>query len=295
MTSLPTAQIPGVYHRRLGDVIVTALSDGYVDMGYAIFRDLPEEEVRALLAREHRTSPPRISINAFALRWGGRTVLIDCGSQDIMGPTCGRLPDNLAAAGIAPEDVGTVLLTHVHPDHSNGLTEVATGRRLFPNAEVVVHAEEVRHWFDDEAMARADERQKRRYFRAGRDQLGPYLAGHLRTFDRESEVLPGVTAVPCVGHTPGHSGYIVSSGGESMIVWGDTVHVPEIQIARPEATMSFDTYPEVAARSRLRTLERCIAEDLLIGGMHVHFPGLAYLRRENGRYELTAEQWAHTL
>src|SRR5262249_26977419 len=129
MKSLPSSQVAGVYHRRLGEVLVTGLSDGYVDMGYTIFRNIPEEEIKDILARDHRTSPPRISVNAFALRFGGRTYLIDCGSADIMGPTCGHLPANLAAAGIDPGSVDGVLLTHVHPDHSNGLTEVATGNR----------------------------------------------------------------------------------------------------------------------------------------------------------------------
>jgi glyoxylase-like metal-dependent hydrolase (beta-lactamase superfamily II) len=295
MSGVEFKQVPAVYHRRLGDVLVTGLSDGYMDMGYEIFRNIPEDEVRAILAHDGRISPPRISINAFALRFGGKTYLVDCGSQDIMGPTCGRLPENLEAAGIAPEAVDGVLLTHVHPDHSNGLTEVATGRRLFPNAEVIVHQTEIDHWFNDAEMEAADERKRRRYFQAGRTQLTPYMqAGRVRTFS-EGEVLPGVTAVPCPGHTPGHVSYIVTSGGESMIIWGDTVHVPEIQLARPEVAMQFDWDPEMAVRSRQEILDLVIADDLLVAGMHVHFPGFARMFREDGRYRLVAEQWAFTL
>lgn len=292
MKSLPSSQVAGVYHRRLGDVLVTGLSDGYVDMGYTIFRNIPEEQIKDILARDHRTSPPRISVNAFALRFGGRTYLIDCGSADIMGPTCGRLPANLAAAGIDPDSVNGVLLTHVHPDHSNGLTEVATGNRLFPNAEVLVHEDEINHWFNDEMMAKAAERPRRRYFEAGRTQLKPYMAAdRVRTF-RKGEVLPGVTAIPIPGHTPGHTAYVVSSGREALIVWGDTVHVPEIQVARPEVTMEFDSNPEAAATARQMIFDMVVSDDMLIGGMHLHFPGLGRMRREAGRFELTAEQWA---
>ena len=287
-----TRQIAGVYHRKVGDVLVTGLSDGYVDMGYGIFRNIPEEETKAILAREHRISPPRISVNAFALQMNGRTYLIDCGSADIMGPTCGHLPANLAATGIDPASVDGVLLTHVHPDHSNGLSDVATGARLFPNAEVIVHENEINHWFNDELMAKAAERPRRRYFEAGRNQLKPYMAAdRVRTF-RNGEVLPGVTAIPIAGHTPGHTAYVIASGGQTLIVWGDTVHVPEIQVARPEVTMEFDSDPQAAAAARQRVFDMVVSEDMLVGGMHLHFPGFGHMRREAGRYSLVAEQWA---
>jgi glyoxylase-like metal-dependent hydrolase (beta-lactamase superfamily II) len=290
--TLPRTQIAGVYHRKIGDVLVTGLSDGYVDMGYSIFRNIPEEETKAILARDHRIAPPRISVNAFALRMNGRIYLIDCGSADIMGPTCGRLPANVAATGIDPASVDGVLLTHVHPDHSNGLTDVATGARLFPNAEVIVHENEINHWFNDELMAKAAERPRRRYFEAGRTQLKPYMAAdRVRTF-RKGEVLPGVTAIPIAGHTPGHTAYVIASGGQSLIVWGDTVHVPEIQVARPEVTMEFDSDPQAAAATRQMVFDMVVSDDMLIGGMHLHFPGFGHMRREAGRYSLVAEQWA---
>lgn len=295
MSTMPVSQVPAIYHRKLGDVLVTGLSDGYVDMGYGIFRNIPEDETKAILARERRTSPPRISVNAFVLRFAGRTYLVDCGSADSMGPTCGRLPANLAAAGIDPASVDGVLLTHVHPDHSNGLTNAADGVRLFPNAEVIVHENELSHWFNDEMMAKADERPRRRYFQAGRTQLSPYIAAdRVRTF-RNGEILPGVTAIPIPGHTPGHTAYVVASGGESMIIWGDTVHVPEIQVARPEVTMEFDSDPEAAAVARQMVFDMVVADDMLVGGMHLHFPGFGRMRREAGRYALVAEQWAFTV
>jgi hypothetical protein len=90
MSTMPVSQVPAIYHRKLGDVLVTGLSDGYVDMGYGIFRNIPQDETKAILARERRTSPPRISVNAFVLRFAGRTYLVDCGSADSMGPSTRR-------------------------------------------------------------------------------------------------------------------------------------------------------------------------------------------------------------
>jgi glyoxylase-like metal-dependent hydrolase (beta-lactamase superfamily II) len=293
--TIPTAQAPGVYHRRVGDVLVTALLDGYLNMSLEGFPDISMEDARALLARESRADPPRVSVNVFALRWPHRTVLVDCGSQHMMGPIGGWLPENLRHAGIAPEEVSSVLLTHVHPDHSAGLTDAETGDRLFPNAEIVVHENEIGHWFDDAAMAKADERQQERFFREGRRQIGPYMKDRMRLFSHECEVAPGVIAIPSIGHTPGHTAYMIASRGESMIIWGDTVHIPEIQIAHPDVGVVFDVDRPAAAKSRARLLDRCVADRLLIAGMHVHFPGLAHLRREHGRFELTAEQWAMTV
>jgi glyoxylase-like metal-dependent hydrolase (beta-lactamase superfamily II) len=295
MTSIPQKQVPGVYHRRFGEFLVTALSDGYVDMGFDIFHEFSREDVAALMARDHRVAPPRISINCFLLRGPHYTALVDCGSQDKMGPTAGRLFENLAAAGVDPATVDYVLLTHAHPDHSCGLTDAATGRKLFPNATVIINRKETAHWFSDAEMAAADERKKLRYFAWTREQIGPYRDGRLREANDGEEVLPGITLVECAGHTPGHSTYLVRSQGQQMIIWGDLAHVLEIQLARPEVSMSFDYDPDMAARSRTALLARVLAEDMLVAGMHVHFPGFGWLLRDGTSYRVAAEQWSFEL
>jgi glyoxylase-like metal-dependent hydrolase (beta-lactamase superfamily II) len=238
--TIPDKQVPGVYHRRIGDIVVTALSDGYVDASYTVMRIAPED-AEAILARHFRPSPPRIAVNAFAVHSGGRLALVETGSGSSMGPTLGWLSQNLSLAGIDPAQVDTILLTHMHPDHSNGLVGDA-GEIRFPGAELRVHEDEVAHWHDDGQMARATERQRVRYFEAARRQLAPYRA-RLRTF-RQGEVFPGITAIPIPGHTPGHTAFLIQSGGERLLIWGDTVHVPEIQVEQPDVTMEFDTDPK---------------------------------------------------
>ncbi|GJD52673.1 hypothetical protein OPKNFCMD_5439 [Methylobacterium crusticola] len=291
----PFSQVPALYHRPVGDVLVTALCDGYVAYDtLEIMRDGDHAKLARFLRDDGRTVPPVVSINAFLIRDGIRSILVDCGSGDIMGPTCGHLPGLLRALGIAPGAITDVLLTHVHPDHSNGLTDPATGRKLFPNALVHVHEAEIGHWFDDAAKAGATERQQRVYFDAGRTQLGPYLDGAVRRFSHEHEALPGITAVPSTGHTPGHTCYILRSRGEAMIVWGDTVHVPEVQLGDPGVGMIFDTDSAAGAVSRRRILRRCIEEDLLVAGMHIHFPGFARIRPGHvGAFRFVQEQWFH--
>jgi glyoxylase-like metal-dependent hydrolase (beta-lactamase superfamily II) len=288
MPSRPDGQVAGVYRRRVGDVVVTALCDGHLDATYAVMRIAPGE-AEEILARDMRRSPPRISVNCFAVHAGDRLALIETGSGNSMGPTLGRLPANLAAAGIDAGQVDTILLTHMHPDHSNGLVGDA-GEIRFPAAELRVHEDEVAHWHDDGRMAQATERQRVRYFEAARRQLAPYW-DRVSTF-RSGEVFPGIIAIPIPGHTPGHTAFLVQSGGEALLVWGDTVHVPEIQVARPEVTMEFDSDPAAAAAVRRWVFDMAVSERLLVGGMHMHFPGFGRMARRGDGYVLVPEAWA---
>jgi glyoxylase-like metal-dependent hydrolase (beta-lactamase superfamily II) len=203
------------------------------------------------------------------------------------------LPVNLAAAGVSPAEIETILLTHMHPDHSAWLTDLATGRRNFPNAELVVHENEPRHWNDDAAMARGTEREKKMFFQQAREQMAPYR-DRMRLF-RAGEVFPGVTAIPAHGHTPGHTAFLIASGNEQLLIWGDTVHVPEVQVPRPDVTVVVDTDPAGAAASRRRILDMAAADRLPVTGMHLHFPGFGHVARRNGSYAFVPEAWQQTL
>jgi glyoxylase-like metal-dependent hydrolase (beta-lactamase superfamily II) len=292
MTTVPTHQVPAVYHRRLGEIVISAVSDGYVDPPMDAVQVASQDEVTRMMMESLGKPTPRISVNMFAIRSPDKTYLVDAGSGTTMGPTCGRLPENLAAVGISPESVNAILLTHVHPDHSNGITS-DDGEALFPRAEIIVHENEMKHWFDDRAMAAATERAKTRYFAAARFRLAPYQ-GRIRTF-RDGEVLPGIAGIPCPGHTPGHVSYRIGSAGEEILIWGDTVHVPELQVPRPDIYMLYDSDGPMAARSREAIFELAVRDNLLVGGMHLHFPGFARMARRNGQYRVLPEPWAYTL
>ncbi len=289
MVQVPQHQVPGVYHRRIGDIVVTALSDGYLDGTVDVLRNIEPREATRMLTEAFRPGR-RTSVNCYAIRSGGRLVLIETGSGNYLQPTAGRLQSNLRAAGIDPAEIELVLLTHIHPDHSAGLTDPATGRRLFPNAELVVHENDPRHWDDDAAMAQASERAKKLYFEAAREQLAPYR-DRLRTFNSSKDVFPGITTMPLNGHTPGHSGYMIASGNNSLLIWGDIIHVPEIQVPRPEVTIEFDTDPAAAAATRRRTFDMVASDRLLIAGMHVHYPGFAHVVRHGDSFALLPEPW----
>jgi glyoxylase-like metal-dependent hydrolase (beta-lactamase superfamily II) len=291
MTQAPSQQIPGVYHRRIGDIVVSAISDGYLNGSMEVLRGIGVAEGTQMLADAFRPAR-RTSVNTFAVFSAGRLALIDTGSGSYMGDTVGWQLRNLRAAGIDPAAVDTVLLTHMHPDHSLGFVDRTTGALFYPNAEVALHEREAPHWFDDANMARASEREKQMNFVAAREQLKPY-GDRLRPF-AGGEVFPGVTALPAPGHTPGHTMYLIGSGTDSVLIWGDIVHVPEIQIPRPEVTIAFDVDPEGAIASRKRALDMAATDKLLIGGMHLHFPAFSRLAKRDGKHVLIPEAWMHS-
>lgn len=289
--AVPQAQVPGVYHRKVGDIVVTAISDGYLDGSMAVIQNIAPEDAAQMLRDAFRPVPRRTAVNCFLIHAGGKLALVDNGCGSAMAATGGRLFDNLAAAGVAPADIDVVLQTHLHPDHSNGLSD-AQGNRRFPKAELVMHAAEMGFWHDDAAMAKADETSRARNFQAARDQVAPYAkAGAVRTFEG-GEVFPGVTAMPFPGHTPGHTGYLIASGDQSLLIWGDIIHVPEIQIPRPEVCMAFDIDPTQAQATRRRVFDMVAADRLVWAGMHMHFPAFARLLRRDGGVVALPEAWS---
>lgn len=292
MTKAPDKQIPGLYHRRVGDITVTAVSDGFLDGNLDVLRNIDKEEARAILTANFRPAR-RTAVNCFLIYTAGKLALIETGCGRYMQDSGGQLLKNLAAAGVDPASIESVLLTHMHPDHSAGLTDMTTGKRNFPNAELVMHENEPKHWFDDAAMAKGDEREKKLFFQAGREQTAPYR-DRWRLFQK-GEVLPGVTAMPFHGHTPGHSGYMISSGGESLLIWGDIVHVPEVQTARPEVCMAFDSDKGQAEATRRRVFDMVATDKLAVTGMHLHFPGFTHLVRDGSGYRLIPIAWEQAI
>jgi glyoxylase-like metal-dependent hydrolase (beta-lactamase superfamily II) len=181
-----------------------------------------------------------------------------------------------------------VLLTHLHPDHAAGLVDPG-GEPVFPRAELHVHADELAYWQDDTAWSRATE-PNRSYFLAARAQLGAYR-DRLHAL-RPGEVFPGVTWLPLPGHSPGHTAYRLASGDASLMIWGDVVTIQEVQIPRPDTGFFFDLDPVTAAATRHRVLDMAATDRLLVGGMHVHFPGFGRVVRDGTSFRLAPDVWS---
>lgn len=290
--SLPTiatgksaiAQVPGVYPFKLGDFTITALSDGTLpqDLHMLLSNTNPAETDR-LLQESFLTNPVEASINAFVIDTGEQQVLVDTGAGTFFGPKLGgKLQTSLQAAGYAPGEIDAILLTHIHTDHSGGLVEA--GQRVFPNATIYVGKPDVDFWFDRSNAARSNVDEK--YFEEAEQTVKPYAdAGKLRSFSGETAILPGITAHPTPGHTPGHSCYVAASRGESIEFWGDLVHFASVQFPKPEITVAYDVDANAAAAQRKEQFARAEASRILVAGAHLPFPGVGHLRAAEQGYD----------
>jgi len=284
-TQLKT-QVPGYYRMMVGQFEVTALYDGYIDLDPKILKYTSAREVQSLLARMFVEATPgmQTAVNAYLVNTGSHLVLVDTGAATCFGPTLGHIGDNLRAAGYLPEQVDTVLLTHLHGDHACGLA--SGGKAVFPNATVYVDKADADYWLH-EANAAAAPKEAQGLFAMARDAVAPYQsAGRLRTFSASAgdQLVPGVRAVAEYGHTPGHVGYLFASGKDSLLLWGDVIHSHAVQFRRPQVAIEFDTDSRQAVITRNRVLADAAKGKLWVGGAHLPFPGLGHVRRDQVGY-----------
>lgn len=237
--------------------------------------DFPRDQARALTSADVEGSLS-ISVNSFVFERPGATVLIDAGAGDTMQPTLGRLPADLAASGTPAEAITHILLTHLHPDHANGLT-AADGLAVFPNAELLLSAPEFDFWMGEGDAHDSD--SVRRMRARNYLNLAPYRNRIRRV--RDGEAALGCAPILAPGHSPGHTCWLIETGGEAMLAWGDIVHFANLQISHPDVSLTYDLDPGMARRSRARMLDLAVAERLMVAGAHLDAPGLGHIVRRS--------------
>lgn len=270
--------------QQIGEFSITAISDGYISASLDLLSKIDSTEASRLQKDAGVKDPSSIHINCYLVRGRGHTILIDTGAGGIK-QWGGNLKANLALAGVQPSDIDTILLTHAHPDHVGGLVD-SSGEATFPDAELVVHQHEVSFWKDDGNLSRASERARGNFLFA-RKVFDKYRE-KMRTFT-DNEILPGVNAISLPGHTAGHSGYRIESEDRGLLIWGDIVHFPQIQIVRPDVSIAFDQDPLLSADTRSKLLDVVSSENLLIAGMHLGELGFAHIERLEKSYKLSYE------
>ena len=276
-------QAPGFYRMMLGDFEITALSDGTVALPVdQLLTNTNPARVDRALARSGLSSPLETSVNGYLINTGEKLVLIDAGAAALFGPTLGRLAANLKAAGYQPEQVDEIYLTHLHADHVGGLA--SDGRMAFPNAVVRGDGADADYWLNDTNLSRA-KKDDRPAFEAAKASLQPYIEAHrFRPFRGATPLVAGISALPRYGHTPGHATYLVQSRGQSLVLWGDLIHVAAMQFDYPAVTISFDTNARAAAIQRKRAFADAATGNYLVAGAHLAFPGIGRVRASGRGY-----------
>lgn len=246
---------------KLGALTITSLCDGYVDMpptrlrqpGNKVFRDDLPQQVRLV------DGNLRLSVNAFSLDDGTDVILIDTGASNAWHPSMGLLPHALHEANIAVDRVRTIAFTHTHIDHINGLI-LPNGHDAFPQlSQLLVPKEEL-------DMFHAEARLQRFHERA-------------EAFEAGQRIGANIEAIAASGHEVGHTCFRITSEGETVLVWGDIVHVPSIQFEQPEITWEFDGDQEQARASRLRIMALAADNSYYIAGAHLDSPGVGRITR----------------
>jgi len=285
-------QLPGVMRRKIGKIEVTALLDGYMEMPAALF-SAPDEEAARLARAQFQAPTPRLSpVNAFLINLDDKLVLIDTGAADLFGATLGKLPRALAAAGVRPDQIDAIVLSHMHPDHVGGAID-KRGQPIFTNAELTVSETDLAYWRDDAALSQAPAAFKP-FFASARAVAKAYEK-RLTAFSGEKELFGALRTVPLPGHTPGHTGFTVSSEGATLLIWADIVHHAAFQFAHPEWGPAFDVDSALAVSSRKRVLDQAAYDSLMVTGMHLPFPGFGHVAQERGSYRFVAVEWPYEL
>jgi glyoxylase-like metal-dependent hydrolase (beta-lactamase superfamily II) len=286
------AQAPGFFRTRLGGFTVTTLHDGSRAVPLQGFvRNAPIEEVQRVLAESFLpTDQLRISFTVTCVETPRGLVLFDTGNgAQPAGSPVGRLAENMRAAGLDPARVTTVVFSHFHGDHVNGLT-TADGAAAFPNAEIVVPAAEWAWWSDSGNETRSPEGQRPNFANSAR-RFAPY-GGKIRQVGDGAEAVPGIRAVAAHGHTPGHTVWHIADGGEQMMFLADLTNRPELLARRPDFHIVFDFDGGAAEATRRRIFDRVSSERMRVTGYHFPFPAMGFVAKEGNGYRFVPTDWA---
>ena len=270
-------QAPGYYRMMLGDFEITALSDGtFALKASEVITGIAPKERDAALSRSFSSDDIEESVNGFLINTGSKLILIDTGAGTTFGPTTGKLLTNLKAAGYRPEQVDEIYITHMHGDHIGGL--LLDGKAAFPRALVRVSQAEADHWLSRKNRDAAPE-DSRQDFDGAVAAFNPYIAaGHFKPFAGDAVLTPGVHAVEAPGHTPGHAVYVAQSRDQTLVLWGDTMHVAALQFADPSLVDQYDADPTAGIAERRKIFADAAEHRYWVAGAHLSFPGIGHLR-----------------
>ncbi|UOO82898.1 MBL fold metallo-hydrolase [Uruburuella testudinis] len=280
-------QVAGYFRLPLDKgVTVTALYDGPVNLPHQWLRGISLNEAKDVfnaLFLPLTAEGVQTSVNAYLLNQNGRYTLIDAGASNCLGDGLGHMLDNLKASGVQPEQISSVLVTHLHPDHACGVT-TDEGTIAFPNAVLYAPEDDADYWLGGKvAQSRSEHDQA--FFKAAVAAVAPYrAAGRFRTFKRGENPIHGIETVDEAGHSPGMTGYLLGSGSQRLLVWGDIIHSHSIQLKNPDISVEVDSDQPKAIATRKRILNLVEQQRLWVGAAHLPFPGIGHIVKDGKGY-----------
>ncbi len=289
-------QAPAFYRYKIGSYELTAIHDGIWlrDIDDKFVKNAPWPAVEKAMSDAHMPAGKlAVPFTTLLVNTGSKLVLIDTATGGQLATTAGSFGANLAAAGIEPKQIDTILISHFHPDHINGIRD-KEGALVFPNAEVKVPAAEWAYWMDDANMGKQPEAARPAWLNVRRIFRG--LEGKVTKYEPNNELAPGITAIAAPGHTPGHTVFAIASGGQSMMVLSDTTNNPLLFVRNPDWHAAFDVDGAQAAETRKKLLDRASADRMLVQGYHFPFPASGYIIKTGAHtYDLTPVTWQPSL
>ncbi len=268
--------------RRFGRYDVTILHDGVFEAPIEVLTHAAGEAARQAALMQWGQPTLRIPVKCFLLRDADGLVLVDAGTGTSWGDAYGHARAALAALGIARDEIGRILITHLHGDHALGLFD--GDRPYFPKARVLVPQADL-SFFSDEAK-RAETPDNRRGGFAIAATLQRLYDGRVEAVSGLQEILPGIDRVPLPGHTHGQSGYLVRDAARSLLLWGDALHLETLQASDPDIGLVYDLDGATAVRSRRDILNRASREGWLVSGGHIE--GFRTVGRRGDGFMLSA-------
>ena len=290
-------QAAAFYRYKVGSYECTSINDGSrsFPMPDTFVKNVPKEQ--ALAAAEAAYMPKgmvTVPFNPQIINTGSKLVLIDTGYGPGIAPSVGLLPAGMQAAGIDPKAIDVVVLSHLHPDHINGV-KTADGKLAFPNAEIMAPALDWAFWMSDENAAKAESNPMMKGYFANTRKILSDIVSKVTKYDWGKEVAPGITALSTPGHTPGHSSFAVASGSSKILIQSDVTNIPEFFLRNPDWHVAFDIDPIKAAETRHKFYDMAAAEKATVVGFHFQFPSIGYVEKAGTGYRLIPVAWNPTI